>query len=272
MKPIYHSSQFTSAKRVHARELLAESIFLSTDFEAVGKLRVDSSSFLIREAQWNIFRSPGGRSNGGRSIPELKGLEAYFNVGSELRRALGPEGGDLPRELLAECVRGIIQAETYLFVERGHPTAAAYEEYWKGLYQNSCRYYTNLDRVVQSWFDHLGSSARDSSLYNRNKSCCVHRQPDGSLLATGSFLDSFHEMSAQMIVSPTGVILACSGSFMRAPDRVCFENANNLPSLTGNNIAALSKKEVARYIGGPQGCNHLVDIVHDVVEGAAARL
>lgn len=264
MEALYHSSSFTTVKTLPGGELLAECFYLGTDIEAVGKLQVDAKSFSIRGARWDIYRSPGGSLNGGRDLPELLGVEAYFNSGGDLRRAAGGEGGGLPRELLAECVRGIIQAETFIFNERGYPTARAYEESWKKMYSDSCRYYSNLDRVTRSWFDHVGGLLRSGCLYNRCKSCSVRRLPEGGLTAAGSFSDSFHELGVHLSLTGEGVATTCTGNFLRAPDRVCFENAGHLDYLVGKKIAALNKKMVAAGLGGPQGCNHLVDIVYDI--------
>jgi len=271
MEVLYQGSFFSTVKRVHGGELLAETFFISTAFEAVGWLRVGLKSFEIKEARWDIYRSPDNSLNGGRNSPELKGVEAYFKVGGDLRRAVGGVGGGLPQELLAECIRGIIQAETFVFAERGYPTARAYEEFWKKTYLNSCRKYSNLDRVIQSWYDHVGDCTRNGCLFTRNKSCSVYRQPDGSLMATGGFSDSFHELSVCLSIAGIGgVITACTGNFLRAPDPVCFENVDHLASLIGKDIANLSKKELAKDTGGPQGCNHLVDIIYDTGKAVAA--
>lgn len=272
MKALYHSSSFTTVKTVPGGELLAECFYLSTDLEAFGKLQVDLKSFAIREARWDIYRSPGGSLDGGRDLPGLQGVEAYFNSGGDLRREVGEEGGGLPRELLAECVRGIIQVETFLFTERGYPTARAYEEFWEKMYSGSCRYYSNLDRVTRSWFDHVGGFLRSGCLYNRCKNSAVYRRSEGGLTATGNFSDSFHELGVNLSLNGEGVAAACSGNFLRAPDRVCFENAGHLDYLTGKKISAMSKKAVAEGLGGPQGCNHLVDLVYDIGKAVASVL
>ena len=270
MEALYHSNTFSTVKTLPGGELLAEAFLLSTDFEAAGRLQVDLKSFLIREAAWNIYRSPGGNLDGGGEVPELRGVEAYFNAGGALRRAVGGAGGGWPRELLAECVRGIIQAETYIFVERGYPTAEAYEKYWEEAYLNSCRYYSNLDRVTTSWFGHVGNHDRQGCLYSRCKSCAVYRRPAGGLAAAGSFSDSFHELGVNLTLDEEGIVTAARGNFLRAPDRVCFENAGHLDYLSGKQIAVMNKKVVAEGIGGPQGCNHLVDLVYDLGRAVAA--
>ncbi|MCL6639604.1 MAG: DUF2889 domain-containing protein [Firmicutes bacterium] len=268
MEFVYQSNCFASVNCLNGGELLAQSFYLATDSEAAARIRVDAGSFRIKEAGWEIYRSPGGRWNGGRELPELVGVEAYFNAGGHLRRAAGDEAAGLPRELLAECVRGIIQSETYIFTGRGHATARAYEDFWEKLYAGSCRYYSNLDRVKQGWFDHVGELGRSRCLYNRNKSCTVYRDSGGGLTVTGAFCDSFHELGVRAVLDPEGVALAVSGDFKRAPDAVCFENKGHLAFLPGKNLACSGKKEVAEIAGGPQGCNHLVDLLYDMAKAA----
>jgi hypothetical protein len=226
--------------------LLAESTFISTNFEAVGQLVIDLKSFGIKKARWDIYRSPGGSMNGSKELPELIGVEAYFNAGGSLRRVAGEEAGGLPRELLAECVKGIIQAETFVFDARGYPSPGAYEDYWDKIYLNACRYFSNLEHIVSRWFDYVGYYKRERNLFNRYMSCRVCRQD---------------ELGVQADLNGEGIVVACAGNFLRAPDQICFENREHLIKLAGKKIACMEKKEIGELLGGPQGCNHLVDIV-----------
>ena len=101
----------------------------------------------------------------------------------------------------------------------------------------------------------------------------VYQQTDGSFFSTGSFSDSFHELNIQLSFDGMeGMITSCKGTFLRAPDVVCFENSNNLEPFIGKSITELSKKEVAKIIGGPDGCFHLVDIIHDTLVASSVAL
>jgi len=264
MEVLYHAHRFSTVKAINDEELLAESTFLSTDFEAVGRLLIDQKSFLIKDARWDIYRSPGGGLNGGKELPGLKGVEAYFNAGGSLRRVAGDEAGGLPRELLADCVKGSIQAETFIFEKRGFTSARAYEEYWDKIYFNACRYFSNLDRLTCRWFDYIGGYEREGTLFNRNMSSIVWRQDGGSLAAYGCFSDSFHELGVHIGLNSEGIVTECAGNFLRAPDRICFENSAHLLKLVGKNIARLNKREIGELVGGSQGCNHLVDMAYDI--------
>ncbi|MCG9969126.1 DUF2889 domain-containing protein [Pelotomaculum terephthalicicum JT] len=272
MEILYQSSSFSTVKVVHGDELLAESILISTDFEAVGRLVADLKSFRIKDARWDVYRSPGNSMNGGKELPELTGVEAYFSAGGFLRRAAGDEAGGLPRELLAECVKGIIQAETFIFIARGYPSAKAYEDYWDKIYLNVCRYYSNLERIARRWFDYIGDYHRAGNLFNRFLHCRVCRRDDRYLTASGSFSDSFHELGVRVDLNDKGAIIDCAGNFLRAPDQVCLENREHVFKLIGKEIARMEKKEIGELVGGPQGCNHLVDLIHGIGKAVTVSL
>lgn len=264
MQALYQVNRFITVDTLGEEELLAKSIFSSTDFEAVGQLITDQSNLRIEQARWDIYRSPGNSLNGGQELPGLKGVVAYLNSGKELSRVIGQEAGGLPRELIAECVKGIIQAETFIFNKRGFPTPQAYEDYWDRDYLNTCRYYSHLELKPRRWFEHIGYCERARNLYNRSKSGTVCRQNGGGLIASGSFIDSFHELFVQLILDSSGIVADCSGNYFRAPDPVCTESSAHIVKLVGKNLTQLSKKEIGKLVGGAQGCEHLLDTVYDL--------
>ncbi|MDD3652892.1 MAG: DUF2889 domain-containing protein [Desulfotomaculaceae bacterium] len=264
MQALYQVNRFITVDTLGEEELLAKSIFSSTDVEAVGQLIADQSSLKIKKAWWDIYRSPDHSWNGGKELPGLVGVEAYLNSGKDLKRAVSEEAGGLPRELLSECVKGIIQAETFIFEKRGFPSPKAYEEHWDKMYLNVCRYYSHLGLGLRGWFEHIGYSERAHNLYNRSKSCTVCRKGDGNLTASGSFIDSFHELFVQINMDGKGIAATASGNYLRAPDPVCYDSRTHIDKLIGKNISLFNKKEIGELAGGSQGCDHLVDIVYDL--------
>jgi hypothetical protein len=268
---LYQGSYFNSVKKVQDSELLSETVFLSTELEAVGTLLVDLKSYCIKEAGWEIHRAGDPELLGRGVLPELKGVEAYFSVGRELNRATAGIGGGLVKELLTECVRGIIQAETYVTGDRGFPSEDDYELCWKQEHVDCCRYYKRENMGNNPWFAHIGDHRRDKNLFNRYKAAAVYRRTDGSLLATGTFSDSFHELNVQLSFDRDRVT-SCKAAFLRAPGPVCAESSGLLGPFTGKSIGELSKKEVAKIIGGPNGCIHLVDIICDTLTAAGAAV
>ena len=118
MKVLYQSNVSNTVSRISSNQLVSQCLVLNTGYEAVARIKVSTVTFIIEAASWEIYRSPGSRLNGAAVVSELKGVEAYFHAGAALK-VVGDIYGELPRELLAECIRGVIQAETYLFEDRG---------------------------------------------------------------------------------------------------------------------------------------------------------
>ena len=261
MECVFQNSWFCSVNNTDGGDLLAETTLVGTKLEAAGRLVTDRSTFIIKDAGWEINRSPGGSLNGSGILPGLKGEVAYFDSGAALRREAAGIAGGLARELLAECVRGIIQAETFLYHDRGYPTAEAYGEYWEKFYLDSCRYYSNLQRITRRWPEYVGGYYTGNKLFARGKNCSIFRVA-GGYTAAGVFSDSFHEIALNMSLNDEGMVTACRGNFLRAPDPVCFENTASLPVLEGTFLGNTSKKLIAEGIGGPTGCDQLVDMVY----------
>lgn len=271
MKLIYQRNWFCMVNGINEDDILAETFLVGTEIEAAGRLIVDKKTFEIKEAIWEVYRSPGNKFNGSNVVSGLKGATAYFSIGKELRRTVGDEAGGLAREMLAECIRGIVQAETFLYSERGFSTPDDYGKYWERHYLNSCRYYSNLDRVSRIWSEYVKNFQREANFFNRAKSCSVFRQPVG-LNVVGSLSDSFHEMGVVIDVDDEGRVTDCRGDFLRAPDKVCFENDSFLQDLKGIVLLHCGKKQIGKVIGGPQGCDHLVDLVNDMARAVTAAL
>jgi hypothetical protein len=266
MEYVFQKCWFCSVAVLDGGELLAETSLVGTDIEASARLVVERSTFIVIDAGWEVTRSPGGSLNGSGLLQGLKGVTAYFNSGGDLRREAGDVAGGLAREMLAECVRGIIQAETFLYRERGYLTPEAYGKYWEKAYLNSCRYYSNLHRISRRWSEYVSSYYTGKKLYMRFKNCSVVRSAGGFVVA-GIFNDSFHEMGICVDLNDQGMVLDCRGNFLRAPDPVCYENASLLEMLKGAFLSEFNKKDVISKIGGPSGCDHLADLVYDLAKG-----
>lgn len=263
---IFQNSVFCSVTNLDGGDLLAEATLVGTKVEASGWLVIDRSTFIIKDAGWEVTRSTGGSFNGSGVLHGLKGAAAYFNCGPDLRREAADIAGGSVREMLAECVKGVIQAETFIYRDRGYPTPQAYGEYWEKFYGDSCRYYSNLHRVTRKWSKYVDGYYIDRKLFARAKNCYILRV-FGGYAAVGMFSDTFHEMGIHLSLNDEGMVLESQGNFLRAPDPVCFENAPLLTKLEGSLLAGLDKKEIIKGIGGPGGCDHLVDLAYTLAKG-----
>ncbi|MGI6119106.1 MAG: DUF2889 domain-containing protein [Desulfosporosinus sp.] len=266
MKNLFQRNWYTDVSRSDNGMLRAETTYLDTYREAAAQLLVDVNSFIIKEALWTERRSLQTKKVRTRQITALHGAEAYLNSGPALKKAAAFLADSLTVSLFAEAIRGIVQAETFLLEERGYASEEDYDNAWADFYLGSCRYYSNLDRVTQSWYAHVGESKRDgNNLYVRFKTQSLFSLGEGRYLLTGNFSDSFHEISISIKLDKFTVEHA-SGVLPRTPDLVCKEAAQLLDNLQGINLHGLPKKEIATILGNGQGCIHLIDLVSDCAQ------
>lgn len=262
MKSIHHSHWHTSVHIHGAGSMFGRTAFLSTELECAASLRVNIRSFHIEKARWEVYRGPGGPLS--RDIPELAGVEAYLGSGNSLRQAVLKDCGGKALSLISETVRGIIQAETFVYRERGYQDAKSYDDYWEKMYIDTCRYYSNLDRISRRWEDHVSSQKRCNNLFNRFKGISVAE--DGDMYsAAASLSDSFHEVGINLALEKeSGAVTAVDCRLLRAPDPVCFESGCFGQNLLGQKLPSMSKKEIAGALTGSQGCVHIIDLCSDL--------
>lgn len=263
MKSIYHSHWHTAVNVTGAQTITGKTSFLSTGLECAATLTVDTSTFRIQQAHWEIHRGPQGALRS--DIDGLKGVEAYFGSGESLRGEVLNIYGPNAHYLFSEAVRGIIQSETFLVRERGYESEESYDQFWTEMYKNSCRYYSNLDRVSVRWAEHISGQDRfNGCLYNKFKAVSVLDCGE-EYHTVSSLSDSFHEVGLNIkLGKKTGAVLYAGCQLLRAPDKVCFESGELSKNLEGLKPGDLSKKDVAKLLGGSEGCVHIIDLCHDV--------
>ncbi|MFZ5597058.1 MAG: DUF2889 domain-containing protein [Bacillota bacterium] len=262
MKFIHHSHWNTSVQIVDKDSLLGRTVFLSGKMECSAGLLVNIKTFRIEKARWEIYNGPDGPLSA--DINTLAGVEAYMGSGKELRAAVLNNWGEKAYSMVSETVRGIIQSETYLFKERGYKNAKSYDEYWNRMYLNSCRYYSNLDRVTTSWQKHISGQKRFKNLYNKFKAVSVQESKE-VYSVNASLSDSFHEVGLNLTLDKKiGTVSTINCLLMRCPDPVCAEAGSYAHNLLGQQLTSMSKKELAESLAGPRGCVHIIDLIHDV--------
>jgi len=244
-------------------ELDVETTYCGSDKELAARMIVDPDTFTVHRAWWEIYRAPGYDSPHRFEIKALEGMKAYFGCGKDLNNALEPQGISEARDLFAEGVRGVVQAETFLWQYRGFSDAKEYENYWYELFDSGCRYYSNTDRVSRSWYEHVGYSERNGALFNRFKNQALYLDQNTWLLK-GHFVDSFHSVALEMeLEKNSDKVLKAKGEILRAPDRVCMEAASFATNLEQKQLLDMSKKEIAQILGSENGCVHLIDLAAD---------
>lgn len=243
----------------------AKAIILSKAFEASAQLVVDAHDYIISEADWEISKAPTGMPSGKGIATDAIGAKATTGIANALIHLTEANGGARVKPLFFECVKGLMQAETYLFRERGYPDEAAYEAYWMDKESNGCRFYSHPSQDTSGWFEHVGPYQRTGNLFNRCKSyqLTIH---ETNLTLLGTFHDSYHEMAGEIrFDQATGRIDECSLSMFRAPGSSCLETTAHGQHFIGKNIYALTRKQIVGLVGGAQGCYHLTDLLADML-------
>lgn len=252
--------------RENEQYLMAETSYLDSRIERRAVMRVETHSLKIVEAWLERLGRPGDMLEKREYIEGLKGVPAYLGSGSQLKKGMQDIEDELERSLFNECVIGIVQAETFLFNERGYSSADEYSKSWEEFYAGSCRYYSNLDKIKLSWGDYIGPTGRKLNLFNRSKSQQLMRDDKGYLIINGSLIDSFHQVSSYLVLDQDMKVISAHGQLLRAPDKVCFDAATAMNNLIGKRLYGTSKKELANLLGAGQGCVHLIDLVYDSVK------
>ncbi len=255
-----------STVRLEQNKLMVDITYLGSDKELCARMTAAPDTFVIQQAWWEVYRAPGFKAPVIKRIKGLEGVKAYFGSGTRLKEALVHTGFPEARELFAEGVRGIVQAETFLTGQRGFEGREEYEKYWNDMYSGACRYYSNLHRVTRNWYEHVGYSEREGALFNRFKNQTLHE--DGSdILLTGHFTDSFHSVTVKLdLDGKEGRVKEARGEILRAPDPVCIEANVYMDKIKNTCLDRLNKKEIASLLGSGNGCVHLIDLVYDAAK------
>ncbi|HBW34044.1 DUF2889 domain-containing protein [Desulfosporosinus sp. BICA1-9] len=262
MKNLFQRNWYTEVRRSDNGLLKAKTSYVDTYREAVAHLIVDVNSFVIQEALWEEQRSTEPINARTLQVTPLCGSEAYFSSGPALKEAAAFLKDPLAVALFSETIKGIIQAETFLLDERGYTSEQDYENKWIDFFSGSCRFFSSLDRITKTWYDHVGESKRDGNLFVRFKTQSFFDLGEKRYLLTGNLSDSFHEVNVKIKLDGF-MVEEADGILLRAPDLVCREAAALLVNLHGINLREVTRKELVSILGKGQGCVHVIDSVSD---------
>jgi hypothetical protein len=274
LKVLEQGAYITYANRLNEREVLSQAMFVGSRYESSATIIASVSDFTISKALYSVHRSPDKSARGEGEIPELKGEIANTGA-SKIVKALRDFGdGGRVKELMNENIRTIMQAETYLYKERGFKTREEYEQFWQSDKSDFCRPYQKKEDFpdLHEWSEHIGAYEhhRMDNLYNKYKSFTIIQKNDTQAIASGTYQDSFHQMYAELTYNLAGRdITEFDMVTMRAPHQACFEMSHMGAGLfVGKKIDELKKREVGKMIGGGPGCFHLVNIITDMTDAA----
>ena len=261
------------ANSLNEKELISQAMLLSTRYEYSATLCATKDEFKITRAYYSIHRCPDMSKRVEADIPELIGGSAQADGVKAIKDLKDFSGDGNIKELLIECVRGMIQAETYLLEELGFKTREEYEEDWRIDKDGYCRAYWNTAPPIEEWPTYIGAYEhyRTENFYNKYKSYVILQKNEGEAIINGVYNDSFHEMHSEITYDLANRnINAFDMIVCRAPHAPCYElSYTAADSFIGKSIDSFPKREVGKLIGGGPGCFHLVDIVYDMASAAA---
>ncbi|MBP8819534.1 MAG: DUF2889 domain-containing protein [Syntrophomonadaceae bacterium] len=257
---------YSSVVRQDEQYLIAKTSYLDSLMERMAVMRVKAANLEIEEAWLERLGRPGDMAESLEYIEGLKGVEAYLGSGSGLRAGLQGMKDEVERSLFNDTVIAIVQAETFLFRERGYSDAVVYSQAWEEFYVGSCRYYSNLDRVKITWGGYIGNTGREINLFDRGKSQQLYRDDKGCYVINGSLIDSFHQVNTHLELDEDMKVITACGHLLRVPDAVCRESSRQMENLKGRLLPGMSKKELAHLLGAGEGCVHLIDLTYDSVK------
>ena len=259
MKFVHNSNTILKVYRLNSEKLFSECTILNNKLEITGWIIVNVHNFIIENAAWEAYRSPDGMI-GQFKIPELEGIEAYLHSGEHLKRILGGKGQEIIRELISNCIRGIVQVDCFLLDARGYKSYDEYFKYFSTQHANACYLYSNTDK-----WDWKGKeyNPRTNVLFTRLITTNILCDDNGKYYTTSLFSDSHHQLNLHIITNSEGIVTSAEGEYDRGPRELCFENKRHFKKLIGKNIFKMNKKDIASLVGGSEGCDHLVSLVYN---------
>lgn len=266
MKFLLQRSWHTQVRRLDQDIMVASAHYMDSQQEYLAVIQTDCHELIIQRAEFRDLGSPGHLKEKTTLIPQMNGITAYLGSGPQIRQVLEPLNMPTARSLFNDCIIGIIQAETFLYKERGYASAEDYSRAWEDFYEGSCRYYSNPETIKQSWSEHMGMEERELNLFDRFKS--QQLLEDGNeFIIIGGLTDTFHHMGSWIRVeAQNNIITQAEGNLLRCTDIICQEASTFLRTLSGQELNRFSKKELAAQLGAGQGCVHLIDLVYDSAE------
>jgi hypothetical protein len=265
MKSLFQCNWYTEVNRSGNGQLMAKTSYLDTQREAAACLLVDINTFIIKDARLEEQRSIESIGSRSLQVAPLLGSEAYIGAGPALKETAAFLNDPLAVALFAESIKGIIQCERFLLEERGYASLEEFFLMWRKFGLDSCRLFSNLDRVTFSSIDRASYLRPEGNLFVRFKTQSLYSLGEEQYLLTGYFSDIRHETSVNLRLKGSTVMEA-DGGFVRPPNPICPETDTFLSNLPGVDLKGVSKKEIAAILGNGQGCVHMIDLVNDCAQ------
>lgn len=244
--------------------VISLSVYLDRNQEIRGYIQADTESYTIQDAWCETVRSREAGKTGIVSLDFMRGMNAHIDGKREAAVTLKSLYDPEIRYLMDQCFNGLIQAESYIYRERGFRSREQYNRYWDVLEKNGCRMYSHPSAEDLRWMDYIPQYDRKHMLFSRFKNFEIERSGD-LCRGRGRFIDSFHELYVQADHDCRSDLLEnCEISYARAPGAACFSNASHVEKLEGMRLSELTGRNIVDMFGRSEGCYHLVEILKDL--------
>lgn len=239
-----------------------------------GFLVVGKDDFIIKEAAGSYSEQVHDYvENGNEEVTsfnndfaELIGIEGYIQGKKIVKKRLLENGHDSFSDIFLQCISALLQAETYVYKERGYKTREDYNIYWDFLEKNNCRMYSDSRRTERladlPWMDYVPDNFEKDILFEREKTYTIEKK-NGNIFCKGYLSDTYHEMLTLIKIDSEGIITENKIKIIRAPGVSCFTNDENNNSLMGRKLSEISKRDIISALGGCDGCYHIVEMYID---------
>ena len=170
--------------------LLAEANYADTLTDQSLILEIGLATLEIKNAVMEVHRGQPGVA-AVTPVSKLVGIPANFGSGKKLRQALA-ETPDL-LDMASQAISAVIQAEAFFYHKRGFSSDEIYE-IWDKVFQNSCVYHSNKDRLQQRFWEYIEDQQRGSNLFHRCQFTSLDIEEE-KLEVRSHLLDSYQEIS-----------------------------------------------------------------------------
>lgn len=246
-------------------DVISSSIYLDRNLEMHGYICADIRSYEIRDAWCETVKSCGNVKTGFVGLEFMKGMNAHIEGKRKALRHLKSSYDPKVRYLMEQCFNGLIQAESYVYRERGFKDKECYNKYWDILEENGCRMYRYPSETDLRWMDYIPQYERKHFLFSRFKNFELERNGD-LCRGRGHFSDSYHELCAEIVHDrKSELIKECDIMYVRAPGAACFGNDAHGKKLEGMKLSELTGADIVDMFGRSEGCYHLVEILKDLI-------
>lgn len=230
-------------------------------------LRVGVKDFKIIDACF--FAEKNNEIHDKHHYDMLTGADGYIQGKKQIKNLLKDEENNVAIELFLQGISALVQAETYVYKERGYDTKEEYNVYWDFLEKNGCRYYSEEMAFMRcdelKWMDYVEDRFQEHILFQRQKTYEIIDNPkENGYKIVAVLKDTYHEISIDLMCDENYIVVDGDISFVRAPGKACFTNRENVKFFRNKSLGDMTKSEIIENFGGRCGCYHVVEMILEI--------